>query len=93
LCASTACRYRRIERFACFQNTEAQYQQLSHRGHTAPLLFLHGERDGVVPITLGERLYMLANEPKRLVRFSDAGHNELGLHGAQDAVRVFLPQH
>jgi fermentation-respiration switch protein FrsA (DUF1100 family) len=31
---------------------------------TAPLLFLHGERDWVVPITLGERLYALANEPK-----------------------------
>ena len=39
---------------------------------TAPLLFLHGERDWVVPITLGERLYALANEPKRFVRFSDA---------------------
>jgi hypothetical protein len=30
---------------------------------TAPLLFLHGGRDWVVPIALGERLYALANEP------------------------------
>ena len=59
---------------------------------TAPLLFLHGERDWVVPITLGERLYALANEPKRFVRFSDAGHNDLDLYGAQDAVQVFLAQ-
>jgi len=42
-------------------------------GVTAPLLFLHGERDWVVPIALGERLYALANEPKQFMRFSDAG--------------------
>jgi fermentation-respiration switch protein FrsA (DUF1100 family) len=59
---------------------------------TAPLLFLHGVRDRVVPITLGQRLYALANEPKRFVRFSDAGHEDLDLYGAQDAVRVFLAQ-
>ena len=59
---------------------------------TAPLLFLHGERDWVVPITLGELLYALANEPKRFVRFSDATHNDLDLYGAQDAVQVFLAQ-
>jgi fermentation-respiration switch protein FrsA (DUF1100 family) len=57
---------------------------------TAPLLFLHGTRDRVAPIALAERLYALANEPKRFVRFSDAGHNDLDLHGALDAVRAFL---
>jgi uncharacterized protein len=44
---------------------------------TAPLLFLHGGRDWVVPIVLGERLYALANEPKQFVRFSDAGQNRV----------------
>jgi len=57
---------------------------------TAPLLFLHGGRDGVVPIALGERLYTLANEPKQFVRFSDAGHEEVDMYGAQEAVRAFL---
>jgi fermentation-respiration switch protein FrsA (DUF1100 family) len=57
---------------------------------TAPLLFLHGGRDWVVPIALGERLYALANEPKQFVRFSDAGHEEVDLYGAQNAVRAFL---
>jgi fermentation-respiration switch protein FrsA (DUF1100 family) len=47
---------------------------------TAPLLFLHGGRDRVVPIALGERLYALANEPKQFVRFSDAGHEEVDMY-------------
>jgi uncharacterized protein len=59
---------------------------------TAPLLFLHGARDWVAPIALGERLYALANEPKRFVRFSDGGHEDLDLYGAQNAVRAFLAQ-
>ena len=57
---------------------------------TAPLLFLHGGRDWVVPIGLGERLFMLANEPKQFVRFSNAGHEEVDMYGAQNAVRTFL---
>ena len=56
----------------------------------APLLFLHGGRDWVVSIALGERLYALANEPKQFVGFSDAGHEEVDMYGAQDAVRAFL---
>jgi fermentation-respiration switch protein FrsA (DUF1100 family) len=57
---------------------------------TAPLLFLHGGRDWVVPIALGERLYALANEPNQFVRFSDAGHEEVDMYGAQNAVQAFL---
>jgi fermentation-respiration switch protein FrsA (DUF1100 family) len=57
---------------------------------TAPVLLLHGERDTVVPIVLGEQLYALIDAPKRFVRFSDAGHNDLGAHGALDAAKEFL---
>ena len=57
---------------------------------TAPLLVLHGARDGVVPIALGERLFSLANEPKRFVRFAEGAHNDLDRYGALDAVRPFL---
>jgi fermentation-respiration switch protein FrsA (DUF1100 family) len=42
----------------------------------APLLVLHGGRDAVVPITLGERLYGQANGPKRFVRFDEGGHSD-----------------
>lgn len=58
----------------------------------APLLVLHGERDGIVPIVFGERLFALANEPKRFVRFSNGNHVDLDDHGAAEAVRTFLEE-
>jgi fermentation-respiration switch protein FrsA (DUF1100 family) len=56
----------------------------------APVLILHGERDYVVPFAQGQRLFTLANEPKRFVPMRRGGHNDLDEHGAQDAVRAFL---
>ena len=59
---------------------------------TAPLLVLHGERDPIVPIAFGERLFALAREPKRFVRFPQGGHVNLDDYGAQKAVRTFLSE-
>lgn len=56
----------------------------------APLLIMHGGRDGVVPFALGERLFGMASEPKRFVRFADGGHSDLDRFGAIEAVRTFL---
>ena len=56
---------------------------------TAPVLVLHGERDRIVPIVLGERLYAMINAPKRFVRFPDAGHNDIGARAVAVA-REFL---
>jgi fermentation-respiration switch protein FrsA (DUF1100 family) len=56
----------------------------------APILVLHGARDRVVPIRFGERLFALANEPKRMVRFPNGTHVGLDDHGALDEVRRFL---
>lgn len=55
-----------------------------------PLLVLHGERDPIVPIVFGEKLFQLANEPKQMVRFPLAAHVDLDDHGAADAVKAFL---
>jgi uncharacterized protein len=58
---------------------------------TAPVLVLHGNRDDIVPIAYGERLYELINAPKRFVRFPDAGHNDLGTR-AVEAAKQFLAE-
>jgi fermentation-respiration switch protein FrsA (DUF1100 family) len=57
-----------------------------------PILILHGALDWVVPLAYGERLYKMANEPKRLVRFPRGDHNDLDSQGAQAAVREFLSE-
>ena len=56
---------------------------------TAPVLVLHGDRDDIVPIAMGERLYGLINTPKRFVRFAGVGHNDLGTQ-AVEATRQFI---
>jgi uncharacterized protein len=57
---------------------------------TAPVLILHGERDEVIPIASGERLYALITSPKRFVRFRDGHHEDLSRHGAVAAAKAFL---
>lgn len=56
----------------------------------APLLVMHGVRDRVVPLQFGERLFVLANEPKRMVRFAGADHVYSDDIGTLAAVREFL---
>jgi fermentation-respiration switch protein FrsA (DUF1100 family) len=56
----------------------------------APLLILHGERDRVVPIEFGERLFALAREPKRFIRYPDGEHEGLDRFGALDVAVAFL---
>ena len=57
-----------------------------------PLLIIHGAKDRVVPMVLGERLFALANEPKRMFRFPDGGHVDLDSHGAKEVWRAFLSE-
>jgi fermentation-respiration switch protein FrsA (DUF1100 family) len=56
----------------------------------APLLVLHGARDPIVPIAYGERLFGLAREPKRFVRFAEGEHEDLDRFGALAVVKTFL---
>lgn len=44
---------------------------------SAPILFLHGEQDGVVPVKFGRALFAAAKEPKSALFLADAGHNGL----------------
>ncbi|MCZ6744957.1 MAG: alpha/beta hydrolase [Alphaproteobacteria bacterium] len=59
-------------------------------GVQAPLLFLHGERDRIVPVRYGRKLFEAASEPKSARYFAEAGHNDLYTHGAAGEVIDFL---
>lgn len=56
----------------------------------APLLILHGARDGVIPFSQGEALFALANPPKRFIRFPEGNHENLPAHGSVPEIRRFL---
>ena len=57
-----------------------------------PLLILHGERDGVIPVAMGRALFGFANEPKRLAIFPKAGHSDIYVDGnpGLEAVRKWI---
>jgi len=57
---------------------------------TAPVLVVHGERDNIVPVTFGQRLYQLIPGPKQLLRLPNAGHNDHDSHGLPEMVKPFV---
>jgi fermentation-respiration switch protein FrsA (DUF1100 family) len=44
---------------------------------TMPLLQQHGTDDHIIPIEFGEKLFALAPEPKKFIRYEGAHHNDL----------------
>ena len=44
------------------------------RSVTAPVLILHGEQDGVIPVEMGQRVFRAANEPERIEVFPQGTH-------------------
>lgn len=50
----------------------------------APLLILHGDRDGVVPYEQGRELFDAAPEPKSFYPIAGAGHNDSYLVGGEE---------
>ena len=55
-----------------------------------PLLVMHGALDPTIPVAFGERLFALANEPKRFVRLARGGHNDLDNFGGIEIARNFI---
>jgi fermentation-respiration switch protein FrsA (DUF1100 family) len=56
----------------------------------APLLVMHGDCDGVIPIALGERLFEAAPEPKRFLKLAGVDHVSVLEQGGLGPVRAFL---
>ena len=59
-------------------------------GFGPPILFLHGERDRVVPVRYGRALFEAAPEPKEGWFAPEAGHEDLARYGSLDAVIAFI---
>ena len=58
-----------------------------------PVLFIHGERDSIIPLKLGRALYEAANEPKTWFPIPEADHNDLPWVGGKtylDGIQGFL---
>jgi len=58
-----------------------------------PVLFIHGERDSIIPLKLGRALYEAANEPKTWFPIAGADHNDLPWVGGKtylDGIQEFL---
>jgi len=58
----------------------------------APVLILHGEADGIIPIGYGERLFAMVPGKKQMMRFPRGSHNDLDDFGAMDAALKFLAE-
>ncbi len=56
----------------------------------APMLFIHGARDNVIPFDIGRRLFDAAPEPKHSIFLTNAGHNDLYAHGAGQSIVAWL---
>ena len=68
-----------------------RFDSLSRLGQVeAPILILHGERDRIVPVAHGRKMFTAAPSPKRIEIFEQAGHSDLFDHGADAAIRRFL---
>ncbi|MEM6462192.1 MAG: alpha/beta hydrolase [Pseudomonadota bacterium] len=55
-----------------------------------PLLIVHGSADATIPLSHGQALYDIANEPKHLVVYEGAGHTQLWSFGLLDTAVEFL---
>jgi fermentation-respiration switch protein FrsA (DUF1100 family) len=62
-------------------------------GIGAPLLVVHGERDGVVPVRMGREIFAAAREPKEALWLVKADHNDLFEHGVGPAAVAFIGKH
>lgn len=70
-----------------------EYDSLSRIGRVnAPLLVIHGERDTLIPVRFGRKLFAAANQPKEGHFLPEGTHGNLEALGARQLVLDFLEQ-
>ena len=70
--------------------TDKYNNEQNIRAVTAPVLVLQGEKDAVIPVEMGLRVYRAANEPKRIELFPQATHDDLFDQGAWEKTQAFV---
>ncbi len=55
-----------------------------------PVLVIHGEKDDIIPVSMGRAIFAKANEPKKLVTFPNAGHADHWMFGSYDAINSWI---
>jgi len=50
----------------------------------APVLYIHGDVDSIVPMEMGERLYGTSADPKQWYPIRGAGHNDTLIVGGDE---------
>ncbi len=55
------------------------YSEMKIKSVHAPLLILQGDKDMVIPIRHGRKLFGLANEPKAMIEYPGIGHTDFDL--------------
>ena len=56
----------------------------------SPLLILHGEKDNIIDINFGKKVFKAANQPKESLFVPHAGHNNLFEFDVQKKILFFL---
>jgi len=54
------------------------------RNVTMPKLFIHGQKDTLVPLSMGKELFMISPEPKDFFPIEKAGHNDTFIVGGDE---------
>lgn len=68
-----------------------QYRSIDKIGAlTMPKLFIHAERDAVIPIRFSQKLYDAAPEQKKIITNPNGGHNDLFENGMALHIQSFL---
>jgi fermentation-respiration switch protein FrsA (DUF1100 family) len=60
--------------------------------YRGPLLQMHGDADTIIPLTIGQRLFEAANEPKRFVVLPGHDHNDVRPHEFYAALDAFVAE-
>ena len=59
----------------------------------APILIVHGEADGVIPVKFARELYAAATDPKEVHYIPHGGHADLYDFGVDQVISDFLTRH